>query len=44
MPLTHFFLALLFLQTPKPGSVSGIVTNAVTGEPGSQGAVHAARQ
>ncbi len=33
MPLTHVFLALLFLQTPKPGSISGIVTNAVTGAP-----------
>ncbi len=33
MPLSHLFLAFLFLQTPKPGSVSGTVTNAVTGGP-----------
>lgn len=33
MPLTHVFLALLFLQTPKPGSVAGIVTNSATGTP-----------
>ena len=33
MPLTHIFLALLFLQTHKPGSISGTVTNAVTGGP-----------
>jgi hypothetical protein len=33
MPITHLFLALLFLQTPRPGTVSGIVTNTVTGAP-----------
>ena len=33
MPLSHLFLAFLFLQTPKPGSVSGTVTNAVTSGP-----------
>ncbi|MDR3702287.1 MAG: carboxypeptidase-like regulatory domain-containing protein [Candidatus Sulfopaludibacter sp.] len=33
MPLSHLFLAFLFLQAPKPGSVSGTVTNAATGGP-----------
>ncbi|SPE43405.1 conserved hypothetical protein [Candidatus Sulfopaludibacter sp. SbA3] len=33
MPFTHVILALFFLQSPKPGSVSGTVTNSVTGAP-----------
>ncbi len=33
MPLSHVLLAFLFLQAPKPGSVSGTVTNAATGGP-----------
>lgn len=31
--LSRLFLALLFLQTPKPGSLSGTVANSVTGAP-----------
>jgi hypothetical protein len=33
MPLIYFFLALVFFQTPKTGSVAGTVTNSVTGAP-----------
>ena len=31
MPLARLFLALFFLQSPKPGTVSGTVTNQATG-------------
>ncbi len=33
MAIRLVFLAFLYLQSPKPGSVSGTVTNAVTGAP-----------
>jgi hypothetical protein len=33
MPIVHLFLAFLFLQTPKPAAIAGLVANAATGAP-----------
>jgi hypothetical protein len=33
MPILHFFVGFLLLQTPKPAGIAGVVANAATGSP-----------